>query len=225
LAAKAATSTVPTIFVVGGDPVKLGLAASYPRPGGNATGISIVTSELAAKRLGLAHDLLPEVTTIGFLVNPRFPTIEAQLRDTREAAQRIGLQIDVFNASTDNEIDLAFETIVQQGTRLLIIAADPFFDTRRGQLVALSAHHSVPSLYQSREYIGAGGLISYGIDLADVYRQAGVYATRILKGSAPGDLPILEQSKFELVINRTTAKVLGVNVPYVLLAQADEVIE
>ena len=225
LAAQAATKSIPIIFVVGGNPVTLGLVASYPRPGGNLTGISIVTSELAAKRLGLMHDLVPDTAIIGLLLNPQFPTSEAQLKDTRAAAATLRVEIGVFRAGTAAEIDAAFATIVKQRIAALIVAADPFFDTRRGQLVALAAHHAIPTMYQSREYTAAGGLMSYGIDLVDVYRQVGIYASRILNGSSPAELPIMEQSKFELVINRNSAHALRLDVPAVLLAQADEIIE
>ena len=225
MAAKAATSTIPIVFGIGGDPVKLGLVASYNRPGGNATGINILTNVLAAKRLGLLHELVPKVTTVGFLINPMFPTAENPLSDTQEAARAIGVQLHVLQASTDHEIDTAFESVAQHGISALAAAADPFFNTRRDKLVALAARHAVPTIYQNREYPVAGGLMSYGIDLADVYRQIGVYAGRILKGAKPADLPVVQPTKFEFVINLKTAKALGLTVPPDVLSLADEVIE
>ena len=225
MAAKAATSTIPIVFGIGGDPIKLGLVASYNRPGGNATGINILTNVLAAKRLGLLHELVPKVTTVGFLINPIFPTAESPLSDTQEAARAIGVQLHVLRASTDYEIDTAFESVAQQGISALAVAADPFFNTRRDKLVALAARHAVPTIYQSREYPAVGGLMSYGIDLADVYHQIGAYAGRILKGAKPADLPVLQPTKFELVSNLKTAKALGLTVPPDVLSLADEVIE
>jgi len=180
---------------------------------------------LAAKRLGLLHELVPKVITVGFLINPIFPTAESPLSDTQEAARTIGVQLHVLRASTDHEIDTAFESVAQQGISALAVAADPFFNTRRDKLVALAARHAVPTIYQNREYPVAGGLMSYGIDLADVYRQIGAYAGRILKGAKPADLPVLQPTKFELVINLKTAKALGLTVPPDVLSLADEVIE
>jgi putative ABC transport system substrate-binding protein len=230
MAAKAATSTIPIVFGIGGDPIKLGLVASYNRPGGNATGIPILTNVLAAKRLGLLHELVPKVTTVGFLINPTlinpaFPTAESQLSDTQEAARAIGVQLHVLRASTDHEIDTAFKSVAQQGIPALAVAADPFFNTRRDKLVALTARHAVPTIYQSREYPAASGLMSYGIDLPDVYRQIGAYVSRILKGEKPGDLPVMQPTRFEFVINLKTAKALSLEIPDRLLALADEVIE
>src|SRR6516162_7751264 len=224
-AAKAATSTIPIVFGIGGDPVKLGLVASYNRPGGNATGINILTNVLAAKRLGLLHELVPKVITVGFLINPIFRTAESPLSDTQEAARTIGVQLHVLRASTDHEIDTAFESVAQQGISALAVAADPFFNTRRDKLVALAARYAVPTIYQNREYPAAGGLMSYGIDLADVYRQIGAYAGRILKGAKPADLPVLQPTKIELVINITTAKAIGLKIPESFLLRADEVID
>ena len=225
MAAKAATSSIPIVFGIGGDPIKLGLVASYNRPGGNATGINILTNVLAAKRLGLLHELVPKVITVGFLINPIFPTAESPLSDTQEAARTIGVQLHVLRASTDYEIDTAFESVAQQGISALAVAADPFFNTRRDKLVALTARHAVPTIYQNREYPAAGGLMSYGIDLADVYRQIGAYAGRILKGAKPADLPVLQPTKFEFVLNLKTAKALGLTPSSGMLAIADEVIE
>jgi putative tryptophan/tyrosine transport system substrate-binding protein len=225
LAAKAATSTIPIVFV-GGDPVQMGLAASYSRPSGNATGINNLTETLEAKRLGLLHDLVPQAAAIGMLMNPTFPQVAQQMRrDVQEAARAIGLQIQVSQASTDSEIDTAFESMAQGRIAALIIGSDPFYDTRRDKLVGLAARYAVPTMYQFREYAAAGGLISYGIDLSDSYRQLGVYTGRILKGEKPADLPIVQPTKFDLVINLKTAKTLGLTIPPGVLAIADEVIE
>jgi putative ABC transport system substrate-binding protein len=225
LAAKAATSTIPIVFGTGTDPVKAGLVASYNRPGGNATGINFQTADMEAKRLGLLHELMPQAKNIVFLYNPKFAAAEGQLHDVRQAARTLGLQINALNASTDDEINAAFRTMVQQQTAALILAADPFFDTRRSQLVVLAAYNILPAIYQFREYATAGGLMSYGIDAVDAYRQIGIYAARILKGARPVDLPVMQPTKFELVINLKTAKTLGLDVPDKLLARADEVIE
>jgi len=225
LAAKAATSTIPIVFGTGTDPVKAGLVASYNRPGGNATGINFQTADMESKRLGLLHELMPQAKSIVFLYNPRFAAAEGQLHDVREAARTLGLQINALHASTDDEINAAFRTMVQQQTAALILAADPFFDTRRSQLVVLAAYNNLPAIYQFREYAAAGGLMSYGIDAVDAYRQIGIYAARILKGARPADLPVMQPTKYELVINLKTAKTLGLDVPDKLLARADEVIE
>jgi putative ABC transport system substrate-binding protein len=225
LAAKAATSTIPIVFGTGTDPVKAGLVASYNRPGGNATGINFQTADMEAKRLGLLHELMPQAKNIAFLYNAKFAAAEGQLHDVREAARTLGLQINALHASTDDQINAAFRTMVQQQTAALILAADPFFDTRRSQLVVLAAYNSLPAIYQFREYAAAGGLMSYGIDAIDAYRQIGIYAARILKGTRPVDLPVMQPTKFELVNNLKTAKALGRTVPETLLARADEVIE
>jgi putative ABC transport system substrate-binding protein len=225
LAAKAATSTIPIVFVIGGDPVKQGLATSLNQPGGNSTGVSILTTTLGAKRLGLLRELMPGAATIGALLNPSFPLYESQLRDVQEAAHTLALQLVVLPADTDREIEAAFETVVQQRIPALSVAAAPFFDTRRDKLVALAARHAVPTMYQFREFVAAGGLVSYGIDAADAYRQIGLYAARILKGEKPADLPVVQPTKFEFVINLKTAKALGLSFPPGLLAIADEVIE
>jgi putative tryptophan/tyrosine transport system substrate-binding protein len=225
LAAKSATSIVPIVFTVGGDPVKEGLAASFNHPGGNATGISLLTATLEAKRLGLLRELVPRASTIGVILNPNYPPAESQLNDVQEAARAINLKIQVLRSSTDREIDVAYETVAQQHIDALLVTADPFFDTRRAKLVALAARQKVPTMYHFREFPAAGGLVSYGVDFADVYRQVGIYTGRVLKGEKPADLPVMQASKFEFVINMKTAKALGLEVPATLLASADEVIE
>jgi putative ABC transport system substrate-binding protein len=225
MAAKAATSTIPIVFAVGSDPIKLGLVASYNRPGGNVTGINILTTTLEAKRLGLLHELVPQAATVGVLLNPNWPPSANQLRDVQDAARVVGLQINVLRASTDQEIDAAFETVAQQRIAALAVTGNPFYDTRREKLVALAARHAVPVIYQFREFTAAGGLMSYGIDLPDAYRQVGVYVGRVLKGAKPADLPVLQPTKFEFVINLKTAKALGVKFSDNLMSLADEVIE
>jgi putative ABC transport system substrate-binding protein len=225
LAAKAATSIIPIAFIIGGDPVKLGLAASYRRPGGNATGISILTATLEPKRLELLRELTPHVSTIGALLDPNFPPYEGQLRDLREAARALDLQVQELRAGTDADIDLAFETVARQRIGALTVVAGPFFDTRREKLVALAVRHAMPTMYHFREFAVAGGLMSYGIDARVIYRHVGVYAGGILKGENPAELPVLQPTKFELVINLKTAKTLGLKVPLTLQVAADEVIE
>ena len=224
-AAKAATATVPIVATFTDDPVGSGLIASLSRPGGNITGISNLTSTLEAKRLGLLRELVPQAATVGVLLNPNWPAAANQLRDLQEAARAIGLQLHVLRASTDREIDTAFESVVQHRISALVVASDAFFNSRRDQLTALAGRHAVPTMYSFRDYALAGGLISYGIDLVDVYRHIGVYAGRILKGAKPGDLPVVQPTKFELVINLKTAKALGLALPLLLQQLADEVIE
>ena len=224
-AKKAATSTIPIAFVIGGDPVKIGLAASYNRPGGNATGISILTNTLEPKRLGLLYQLVPQAATIGVLLNPNFPLFDGQLKDVQEAARAIGLQIIVLRAGDDRDVEAVFETVAQQRIPALTVGADPFFDTRRDKLVALAARHAVPAIYHFREFAAAGGLMSYGIDISEVWREVGDYAGRIFKGAKPADLPVMQPTKFEFVINLKTAKALGLAIPAGVLSFADEVIE
>ena len=225
LAAKAASLTVPIVFATGGDPVQLGLAESYNRPGGNATGINFMTANLEAKRLGLLHELLPQAAVVGVLVNPAFPLAETQVHDFHDAARTLRLDVQVLHADTDQQIEAAFKTIADNHIPALAVAAGPFFDTRREQLVALAARHAVPTIYQFREYATVDGLMSYGIDAVDAYRQVGVYAGRVLKGENPAEMPLLQPTKFEFVINLRTAKALGLTFPPGLLAIADEVIE
>jgi putative tryptophan/tyrosine transport system substrate-binding protein len=226
LAAKAATTTIPIVFVAAEDPVSLGLVASLARPGGNATGINVFTGELTAKRLELLRELVPAATRIALLVNPAdAATAETTVRDMEAAARAIGLQIQVVRASTSREIDAAFATLVRERPDALFIAPQPFFTSRRVQLTALAARHAIPATFSTRESAEAGGLMSYGSNIADAYRQVGVYTGRILKGAKPTDLPVVQSSKFELVINHQTARMLGLTVPPSLLAIADEVIE
>ena len=225
LAAKLATAIIPIVFETAGDPVKLGLVASLNRPDGNVTGVTQLSSELVAKRLGLLHDLIPTATIIGFLLNPTDPRAESQTKDMQEAAHALGLQIHVLNASTEGEIDKAFATLPQLRAGALLVGAGNFFIRRHEQLAALAARQGVPAIYQHRENAAAGGLISYGTSIIDSYRQAGVYAGRVLKGEKPADLPVLRPTKFEFVINLKTAKSLGLDVPLHLQQIADEVIE
>ena len=227
IAAKAATVTIPIVFGVAEDPVKLGLVANLARPGGNATGINFYTQEVAAKRLGLLHELVPKAVRVAVLVNPANATsAETTLRDVREAAHSLGLQIiHVVNASTSGEIDAAFETLAHERPDALFVAPDAFFNSRRVQLAILAAHNRIPASYANRVYAAVGGLMSYGTDLADMFRQVGVYTGNILKGAKPSDLPVVQSTKFEFIINLQTAKLLGIDVPETLLATADRVIE
>ena len=226
LAAKAATATIPIAFGVSGDPVAHGLVASLARPGGNATGINFFTSEVLAKRLGLLRDLVPKAVRVAVLVNPtNAMSTESTLRDVPEAARPIGLQIQILNASTSREIEAAFATMALDRTDALFVGPDGFFAARRVQFATLATHYRIPASYVGREFVESGGLMSYGTDLLDMYRQVGVYTGRILKGANPADLPVVQSTKFELVINHLTARVLGLTVPPSLLASADEVIE
>jgi putative tryptophan/tyrosine transport system substrate-binding protein len=224
LAAKA-TTTIPIVFLVGDDPVRLGLVSSLARPGGNLTGVNFLTGELGAKRLELLRALVPAAARVAALVNPANPANESTLRDVVPAARAIGLQIQVFNASTSREINAAFATLVGERPDALFVGGDALFTSRRVQLATLAARHAVPAIYSARDYAEVGGLMSYGSNLTDAFRQVGVYTGRILKGAKPADLPVVQSSKFELVINAETARILGLNVPPTLLAVADEVIE
>jgi putative tryptophan/tyrosine transport system substrate-binding protein len=226
IAAKAATTTIPIVFGVGEDPVKLGLVASLARPGGNATGINIFTSEVVAKRLGLLHEMLPKAIRIAVLVNPANGlTTETTLRSVQDVARAIGLQIEVLSASTSDEIDAAFATLAHERPDALFVAPDTFFGSRSVQFVTLAARQRIPASYWDRETVVAGGLMRYGTDTAEMYRQVGVYTGNILKGAKPADLPVVQSTKFEFVINMQTARTLGIEVPPTLLAIADEVIE
>ena len=224
-AAKAATTTIPIVFNTGDDPVRSGLVASLARPGGNLTGINFFSTELAAKRLELLRELVPAATRVAVLVNPTFPDAEPTVRDVTAATHVMGFQIEVRNATTSREINAAFAAFVHERPDALFVGAMPFFTARRVQLVHLASFHRLPATYSSREYVEAGGLMSYGSNVADAWRQAGVYAGRILKGAKPADLPVTQASKFELVINAETARMLGLTVPPTLLSIADEVIE
>jgi len=224
-AAVNATSTIPIVYLIGGDPVKEGIAASFNRPGGNATGVTLLTNSLEPKRFSLLRDLTPRASLFGVLLNPIFPAAEPALRDVEGAAKAVGVEIQPFRASTDDEIDAAFDGIARAQLAALAITADPFFDTRRQKLVALAARHAIPTIYQFREYAQAGGLISYGIDNANAYRQAGIYTGLVLKGAKPADLPVMQETKFLLVINLKTATALGIKISDNLLTLADEVIE
>jgi putative tryptophan/tyrosine transport system substrate-binding protein len=223
-AAKAATSTIPIVINVGIDPVQAGLIASLNRPGGNVTGIAILTAELAAKRVELLHELL-QTTVFASLVNPTSPLTEPEIRGVRDAARSLGLELHVLNATTVGEIDTAFEKLIELGAGALVVSVDPFLTSQRQQIVALAERRSVPAIYGLREYAIAGGLMSYGNDLADAYRQSGIYAAKLLKGAKPADLPVQQVVKVELIVNLKTAKALGLTFPITLLGRADETIE
>ena len=224
-AAKVATATIPIVFVTAGDPIRAGIVASLNRPGGNVTGVSLLGSELEAKRLGLLNEIVPGAAAIGVLVNPKFPEASLQLRELQEAAGVIKRKIYIIRVSTETEIDAALTTVTQQGAVALLVAQDPFLTSRREQLVALAAHYKLPAIYPLRDFAKIGGFVSYGTDFADGFRQAGIYGGKILKGARPADLPVMQPTKFDFVINLKTAKSLGLTVPPMLLARADEVIE
>jgi putative ABC transport system substrate-binding protein len=225
-AAKTATTTIPVVFLAADDPVRLGLVSSLARPGGNLTGFNILTSEMAAKRLGLLHELMPSAARFAALLNPaNATTTQAMLRDLEPAARALGLQIQVINADTIDEINAAFATFMRERPDALLVASGPFFSSRRVQLVQLAARHAIPAIYSGRQYPEVGGLMGYGPSLVDAYRQLGVYAGRILKGVKPADLPVVQSTKIELVINAQTAKMLDVTVPPTLLSIADDMIE
>ena len=225
LAAKAATAAVPIVFIVSEDPVRLGLVASLARPGGNLTGINFFNNELTAKQLELLHELVPRAGRVAVILNPATPTGETTLRDVEPAARAMGLQIQILRASTGPEIDAASATFARERPDAMFVSNDAFFNSRRVQLVQLAAHHRLPAIFSGREYTEMGGLMSYGTNVADAYRQTGIYAGRILKGVQPTDLPVVQSNKFELIINHQTARLLGLTVPDKLLIAADEVIE
>jgi putative ABC transport system substrate-binding protein len=223
-AAKAATTTIPIVFG-SGDPIKAGLVASLNRPGGNATGVHILSNDLEPKRLGLVHELFPGAALFGALLNPKFPPAAQQALELAEAARTIGRPVVFLNASTDAELDAAFATLARQRVVAMLVAADPFFDTRRDQIIAFATQQKLPAIYHFREYAVAGGLMSYGVSLSEAYRGVGIYAARILNGEKPANLPVIQSVKFELVINLKTAKTLGFEFPPTFSARADEVIE
>jgi putative ABC transport system substrate-binding protein len=225
LVAKASTATIPIVFTTGGEPVRHGLVASFNRPGGNATGVSVFTITLEVKRLDLLHQLVPAVALIGVLFDPKFPSADIQMREVQQAAHAIGRQIHLLNASTESEIEAAFATLVQARAGAVAVTGNPFLNSQRNLLVALAARHAIPAMFEAREFAVAGGLMSYGPSITDVYRGVGVYAGRILKGEKPADLPVQQPMKFEFVINLKTAIKLGLEIPPILLTRADEVIE
>ena len=225
LAAKAASTTIPIVFSIGGDPVKFGLVASFNRPGGNVTGVSYQVNALGPKRLGLLRELRPDATEFTVLANPSNPNAGPDTNDLQAAASSIGLALNVINATSEREIDAFFATLVQQQASAFLPLADPLFNDRRKQIVALATRHAIPAIHFLREFTEIGGLMSYGPDLAEGYRQAGIYTGRILKGEKAADLPVIQPTKFEFVINLKTVRSLGLNVPPSLLARADEVIE
>ena len=224
-AAKAATATIPIVFNVGDDPIKLGLVASFNRPGGNITGVTTLSSALEPKRLGLLRELVPQAAIVAVLLNPANPDAELQRRDIQAAAAAVGQQLRILNASTESDIETGFAALLQQRADALLIGNDTFFVNRREQIVALAARHAVPTIYTFRSFAESGGLMSYSTNLVEVYRQIGLYVGRILKGEKPAGLPVVQPTKFELVINLKTAKVLGVKISDNLLSLADEVIE
>jgi putative tryptophan/tyrosine transport system substrate-binding protein len=225
LAAKAATTTIPIVFTSGIDPIRARFVSSLSRPGGNITGVYLFTSQIESKRLGLLRALVPGVQLIAVLLNPNRPDYARQKRDVEEAAHAIGQQIHLLSASNESEIDAAFATAMQLRVGAMLVGADPFLNSQRDKIISLAARNAIPAIYEQREHALAGGLISYGTNLSEGYRQAGVYAGRILKGEKPGDLPVVQATKFEFVINLKTSKTLGIEVPPNLSAQADEIIE
>jgi putative ABC transport system substrate-binding protein len=224
-AAKTATSTIPVVFGMGGDPVATGMVASLNRPGGNVTGVSVLTSQMESKRLSLLHELVPHSVVVGVLLNPNAPSAANQLRELGEAAGTISQRVIITKASNDTELEAAFALLTSEGAGGLLVAADPYFDTQRARIIAFALLSRLPAIYQFREYATAGGLLSYGVDLTEAYRQFGIYAAKILKGAKPADLPVQQVVKFELVINLKAAKAIGFEFPATFSARADEVIE
>jgi putative ABC transport system substrate-binding protein len=225
LGAKAATAAVPIVFAGGEDPVKLGLVASLARPGGNITGVAVLTTELEGKRIRLLRELVPTATAISVLLNPARPAFDAQSKDIQEAARAVRQELRILQARSEHEIGFAFVMAAQWRPGALLVAPDAFLDSRREQLITLAKSHAIPTIYHNREFVAAGGLMSYGTSFADEYRQTGIYAGRILKGEKPADLPVQQPTKYELAINLKTAKALGIDIPTTVLARADEVIE
>ncbi|MFZ1007802.1 MAG: ABC transporter substrate-binding protein [Candidatus Sulfotelmatobacter sp.] len=225
VAAKALTKTIPIVFSTGTDPIASGFVDSLNRPGGNLTGVYFFSADMEAKRMGLLHELVPAATTVAVLLNPTYPNFDVQTKEVQEAARMLGLQIKILHASTEQEIEAAFASLAQWRALVLLIGADAFFNNQHAQIVALTARYAVPAIYEQREFAEAGGLVSYGTSLPNAYRQVGNYVGRILKGEKPTDLPVVQSTKFELVINLKTAKALGIEVPQNLLVAADEVIE
>ena len=225
IAAKAATTTIPIVFSSGGDPIKLGFVASLNRPGGNVTGVSFFSAKLEAKRLGILRELVPTAAMIAVLLNPKFPDIEAQSQEVQEAARSLALQIQILRASTERDLDTTFATLAELRAEGLLVGADPFLYSRRDYIVELASRHAIPAIYEQREFAAAGGLMSYGTNITDAYRQVGIYTGRVLKGEQPADLPVVQSTRFEFIINLKTAKTLNLEVPPGLSARADEVIE
>lgn len=225
LAAKKATTTIPVIFSAADDPVGLGLVASLSRPGGNVTGMSLFNATLVAKRLALLHELVPSARVIAYLTNPANPGVILEVKAAQEAAKTFGLELQVIDASTDQEIEAAFARLIQQRIGAVVVAGEPFLDSRRAAIVELAAKYAVPASYSWRENVAIGGLLSYGTTISESYRSAGVYCGRVLKGERPADLPVMQPTKFEMTINLKTARTLGINVPPALLTAADEIIE
>jgi putative ABC transport system substrate-binding protein len=225
IAAKAATAAIPIVFGIGGDPVSLGLVASFNRPGGNVTGITVLSNTMEPKRLGLLRELAPSVEVIGMLVNPNFPPVTRQVQEIEDAARRVNQRITIAKASTDDELEGAFASLLRARVGALLVGADPYFDTRRDRIIAFANGQRLPAIYQFREYALAGGVLSYGVSITEAYRQFALYTAKVLSGAKPADLPVLQFTKFELIINLKTAKTLGIKISDDLLSLADEVIE